>query len=347
MKQVLILWLLICLLAIPVQAMEFTPPDVTGEAQKYFPEETESFSDGLREIIQALIRELEPQLAEAASVSASLIGVILLVSLLRTMSGHASKPTELAAVCVIGTILLGSANSMIRLGMDTIRNTVEYGSLLLPVMTAALAAQGAVNSSATLYASTTAVIGFLTNLISDLLIPLVYIFIALSIAGCAIGSKLLKDITAFSKWLITWCLKLSVYFFTGYMSITGVVTGSADASALKATKLTFSGMVPVVGSVIADASEAVLASAGIMRSAAGIYGILAMLSILAGPFLKIGTHYLLLKLTTGVCTMIDDNAGTALIRSFTTAMGFVMAMIGTISVMLLISTVCFMKGVGT
>ena len=144
---------------------------------------------------------------------------------------------------------------------------------------------------------------------------------------------------------MTWSLKLVLYVFTGYMGITKVVSGTADAAAVKAAKLTISGMVPVVGGLLSDASETILVSAGVMRSAAGVYGLLAILAICLGPFLRIGVQYLMLKLTAAACAVFGTKETAGLIQDFSAGMGMLLAMTGTMCLLLLISTVCFLKGV--
>ena len=104
-------------------------------------------------------------------------------------------------------------------------------------------------------------------------------------------------------------------------------------------------MVPVVGNIISDASEAVLVSAGLLKNAAGVYGLLAIISIWIGPFLQIGIQYILLKVTSGLCEMFAVKQISGLIKDFAGAMGLVLAMTGSICLMFLISTICFMKGV--
>ena len=135
-----------------------------------------------------------------------------------------------------------------------------------------------------------------------------------------------------------------LYIFTGYISITGVISGAVDASALKAAKLTISGAVPVVGSILSDATETILVSAGLMKSAAGVYGIFAFLAVCISPFLKIGAQYILLKVTCAVCNTFDCKSAVTLVESFSSGMGFVLAMTGTVCILLLVSVVCFMKG---
>ena len=125
-----------------------------------------------------------------------------------------------------------------------------------------------------------------------------------------------------------------------------MVSGGTDAAALKAAKLTISGFVPVVGGILSDASEAVLVGAGIVKNAAGIYGVLAVMALFIGPFIKIGTHYLLLKATGTIGAIIGTKNSVSVIDLFSTAMGLILAMTGSVCLLLLISTVCFIKGVG-
>ena len=130
------------------------------------------------------------------------------------------------------------------------------------------------------------------------------------------------------------------------MGITGVIAGSADAATLKATKLTISGMVPVVGGILADASESVLVGAGLMKNAAGVYGLLAILSVCIGPFLKIGVQYLLLKLTAAICSVFDVKNSSKLVQDFSGTMGLLLGMTGSVCLLMMISIICFLKGVG-
>ena len=165
------------------------------------------------------------------------------------------------------------------------------------------------------------------------------------IAESFLKNETIGNLKQFAKWLITWILKITLYVFTAYMSITGVVSGSADATAIKATKLTISGFVPVVGGIISDASEAILVSAGTVKNAIGIYGMLASAAIIVGPFFTIGIQYLLLKISCALCKVIGSKQTVGVIGDFSKAMGMILAMIGTLCLMLIVSMFCFMRGI--
>ena len=346
MKKGFLFLVLLLIAVIPVSAAEFTAPAAPDSALEYMPKETESFSVGLWYVLRSAINKLHPSVTKACGICLSVIAINLLTSVVSHFTGTAQKTINLVGTLCCGVILFNTAGTLIQLGAQTVNELNEYGKLLLPVMSSALAAQGGVTSSTVLYAGTAAFMAVLTSAISNLLIPMVYIYLCLSVANGALGERTLKNLQDSSKWLMTWTLKIILYIFTGYMAISGVISGTTDAAALRATKLTISGVVPVVGGILSDASETVLVGAGLMKNSVGIYGLLTVIALWIEPFLQIGVQYLLLKLTGGVCSAFGPKETSGLVQAFTGAMGFVLAMIGSICVMILVSTVCFMRGVG-
>lgn len=341
----MIILLGITLMSVTVSADSFVAPTPPAEAQKLMPRETEDFGEGLWFIITSVVNTLQPAFSDAVRTCVSVIAVSLLASMVSDFGFQIKPAISLIATVSTGIILFKPAKSLISLGIQTVTQISQYGKLLLPVMTGALAAQGAATTSGSLYVATALFDALLSSAVSELLVPMIYIFLTVSIVCNLFEQPLLKEISKLIKWMITWGLKTVLYVFTGYISITGIVSGSADATMLKATKLTISGMVPVVGNILSDASEAVLVSAGIMKSAVGIYGLLAVIAIWIGPFLQIGIQYLLLKGSTGMIQMFGVKQTAGLVKDFSAAMGLILAMTGTMCMIVLISTICFMKGV--
>ena len=345
MKAVFV-FLLIFSMAVPVSAAQLTAPEVPPSAAEFMPEQPDTFAEGLLYVLKKAITYIEPSLADASGICCSLIAIALLVSLLSAMPGASKNVVETAGAVCVGLLLLKPSNSLIHLGSKTVSTMSDYGRLLLPVLAAAVAAQGGVTTSAALYTGTAVFDAILCSMISGVLTPLIYIYLCLSVANCAVGEDPLQQIRNLIKWLMTWGLKIILYVFTGYMSITGVISGTTDTAALKATKLTLSGMVPVVGGILSDASEAVLVGAGVVKNGVGIYGAMAVLSIVIGPFLKMGVQYLLLKATAAVCSVLGTKRITTLVQDFAATMGILLAMTGACCLLMMISIVCFMKGMG-
>lgn len=327
-------------------SMSFSPPEASPEIGALIPEKSESFGEGLWNVIRWAISASDNSLRDAMGVCLSCIAVVLFCAMLAQLAApSACKVIGLSGCAAVSCLLLKPSAALIGLGVQTAQDLTEYGKLLLPVMTGALAARGGTATGAALYSATAMFNAMLSGLLTGVLVPLLYLLLGLSIAACTMDSSLLGTLRDLIRWAMTWMLKGILYLFTGYITVTGVVTGTADAAAVRAARIAISGAVPVVGGILSDASEAVMISAGTLGNAAGIYGLLTVLALFAGPFLRIGIQYLLLKATFSLCEGMEGGSAAKILSDFSSALGLVMGMVSTQTALLLISTMCFLKGV--
>lgn len=347
MRRIVTAVLLTVFLAVPAQAMDFTAPEAPAHVADAVEAPADSFAEGLWNVIRSGIGNFDSSLQDAMGVCLSAAAAVTVCALLKeTGTGHSANAVALGCAVAVAGILLEPSATLIRLGTGTARELSEYGKLLMPVMTGAMAAQGGVTASAALYAGTMVFDTVLSQLLTRLMVPMVWIFLAVAIGNSALQESLLGRIRDLISWCMGWVLKLVLYLFSGYMTVTGAVSGSADAAAVRAAKAAISTAVPVVGSILSDASEAVLVSAGTLGSAAGVYGMLTVLALFIGPFVRLGVQYLLLKGTGALCAAFGGGGAAELINDFSTAMGLILGMVGTQTVLLMISCLCLMKGVG-
>lgn len=346
MKWLLMVALSVSVLPLGASALEIAAPRAPDYAADIMPEDTENLAQGILELLERVFLRLHPELEATCSVGIMLLVAMIGLSLLQTCAAPAKKMVLIAGTIMIAGKLIQNTGTLVELASETVWQLCDYGKLLWPVMTAAMAAQGAGVTSAALYAATAALDTLLTGAVSRLLVPLIYGYLGLSIGNCAWGDEALKGLKGLLKSLTTWGLKLCLTGYTAFLSLTGVVSGTTDAAALKAAKVTLSSVVPVVGGIMADASDAVLISAGMMKNAAGIYGILVIASIFVYPFLRIAIPYLILKLAAALGGIFAAKELSDLVEDFASAVGLLLAMVGASGLMLLVSVFCFMKGVG-
>ena len=133
--------------------------------------------------------------------------------------------------------------------------------------------------------------------------------------------------------------------FTLYLSLTGILTGSADAAAAKAVKTAVSAALPVVGSIVADAASTVTSSAAILRSGIGVVGVVSVAAMCVTPYLQFVMHYVLYKLAAGIAESFADKRVGRLIDGFADVYGFLLGMVGVASLILFLSIVSSMKAV--
>lgn len=240
----------------------------------------------------------------------------------------AKQPAQIAGAFAITALCTRDAQSMIALARETITKISDFTALLLPVLSSSLAASGGSVSAGTLLAGGSFAMSLLTKLASGVLIPLVYLYILLATAESATDGGGLGKIRELCGWAVRLSVKGLCAVFTAYLSLSRVLTGSADAMAVKAAQAAFSGMVPVVGSILSDASESLLASAGLIRSAAGAFGMLAVLAMALAPFARLGAFYLALRLAGAIGADAVSKAHAGLISNLASAMGYMLAIAG-------------------
>lgn len=340
--------ILLFLLTFPVSsyASEITAPEVPQIGSNLMPKNLESFDGALKELMENSRNLFQPEMENALEIGSCILLIVMLFSLLSLLTERIQTILSISGAVSVALIVFQHTNLLIRYASNTVLEICEYGKLLCPVLTMTLAAQGAVSTSAALYTGTTLFISSLSVLVSRILIPMVYLFLIFSVSNCAFGNVIIKNFSSTVKHIMIWLLKTMLIVFITYMSITGVVSGTTDAAALKATKVAISSVVPVVGGILSDASESVLVSMGILKNSIGIYGIFAILAVFMSPFIKISLQYLVLKITAVLCAIFGNKSIAALIDDFSSAMGILLAMVATSSLLILISTVCFMKGIG-
>ena len=257
--------------------------------------------------------------------------------------GSGAEYVVLAGVLAIAAVSVTSVNSFIGLGRATLEELDTFSKMLLPTLTGAAASAGALTSAAAKYAATALFMHVMITISNGVVMPLIFAYIAVSIAEAATGSSALSGAGDLIKWLAKTILTVMIIAFIAYMAITGVITGTSDAVAVRAAKVAISTVLPVVGSMIADASETVLAGASILRNAVGIFGLLAVAAICVIPFLRLGVSYLLFKAAGGLAGSIADKRIGGMINAVSSAFGLTLAMVGVAALMMYVSIIAVIR----
>ena len=246
---------------------------------------------------------------------------------------------SLTAAVAVTAVAVSDVCSMVGLGREALDGMEQFSQVLLPTLAAAVAAGGAPGTAAARQMATVLFSDLLLTAIDKALLPMVYAYVAVCAAHAALGNDGLKRLAALLKWGVTTALTAILLVFVGYLTVSGAIAGSADAMALKAAKLTISGMVPVVGGILSDAAGTLLAGAGVLRGTIGVFGLLAVLALCLGPFLELGVHYLVYKLAAALAATVSGGSASALIDGIGGAFGLVLGMAGSGALLLLVSLV--------
>ncbi len=291
-------------------------------------------------LFQTAKDSLDSVLRAALHSSVLLLAIVLLFSLADGLQQASEKRGSLiliAAILSVTTVAIGDVSSLVGLGQKSMDDLQTFSKVLLPTVATATAAAGSPGAAVAKQLATVLFSDALITLINRFLLPMSAAFLSCGIGYAVTGNEGLKRLSGFFKWLVQTVLGAFLLSFLFYLNLSGAISGSADAVTLKATKFTVSNVVPVVGSILADAAESVLVGASMLRGAIGAFGMIVVLSICIVPFLQLGAHYLAYKGTAALVSTVVEGPLSAVIDTIGTAFGLILAMTASCAILLLIS----------
>ena len=354
MKRVVIFLCLAVMCAFPSLGADFSVSgldELMQQAQGYGVEEDAGLEQGFDNLLTDAAEQIGTLLRSSAATAVKLMAVVLMCGLAQSARPEDGEEglsaVKIAGVLSITALTMTDMSTMVGLGRDTLGKMEDFSSLLLPVMAVLTAATGGVTGAAVRQGATVMFSQLLMFAMDRLLIPMVYAFVALSCAYAAVGNPGLQKLAGLVKGAATFLLTSMLLVFVGYLTASGAIAGSVDAAAVKAAKLAISRAIPVVGGILADASESVLAGAGALRGTVGAVGLVTVLAICLTPFLRLAVQYLMFKVTAALCAAVAQPGLSQLIDAIGSAFGLVLGMTGAGALILLVSLVSAVTAVVT
>jgi len=261
-----------------------------------------------------------------------------------TLSGGSSSISAMVTGCVgalvIFAVTVGDMEGLLTQCSNAIYDVDAFSKTLLPTVAAAGAISGAPASGSANCVATMFFSDIVITVITKIILPLVHVYIGMSVVGAAVPNKLPQKISSFIRWGSVGFLKIALTLFIAYISVSGAIAGNADAVAAKTAKFAISGAVPVVGGIVSDAAETVLAGAGILKNAVGIFGMLIIVSICYIPFIRLGIYYLSYKAAAALTSSICPDGLVKAIDGMGDGIGIAIGMLGTAATLIFISMIC-------
>lgn len=281
----------------------------------------------------------------------SLISVLVIViihSILKSISENLendslSKIIYYVQYIAIVTVIMTNFSSIISMIQETANNLVGFMNSLVPILVSLMLYTGSITTSSVLEPIILFMINLIGNIINTILIPATLIIATLSIVS-KIGDKVQIDkLSKFFNSGIVWTLGLILTIFVGIISLEGTLSSSVDGITAKTAKAIVSSSIPIVGKILGDAVDTVLGCGIILKNAIGFIGVIIILGICIMPILKLATLTFCYKLLAGLCEPIADGKIVKLLEQMGDIFKVLMAILCSISVMVIIGTTLVIK----
>lgn len=344
-----LIFLLLILLPLAVSA--FAEADIHVDGYDEVGEYAEQIISGKfptpKEVIQRFADALFGEIVESKKLIAEIIAIAAFAGLISLMqpssSGDAAYYTCYALMSAAVIRLLTKTAGY---AVEVICGICDFITKLAPVLLGLMAASGSVTSAAAFSPVLSGAVYVFSLFTERFITPLIYLSAILAIAGNISGRVSLAGLNRLLRSVIKWVLTALLTIFTGLCALYGFNAPVLDAVGAKAVKFAVGSLVPVVGGLLADATDTVLGGTRILKNAVGSAGMLCIISAAAVPVIKLWVILFMLRLSAALSEPICDKRMSSMLTDAAGSVSMLCSVLLT-AVMLFLITIGIMLGVGS
>jgi stage III sporulation protein AE len=208
-----------------------------------------------------------------------------------------------AMFLLLFTLLIQTFSVTSKVAYDTINNLVDFMRALIPAYSLSVGMASGASGAAAFAAIAIFMISFATECILKIMLPMIQIFMILSLVNHLAGGDYLKQITELLKSIILFLSKTMIGVAVGINFIQGMIAPVID-SVKKGVLTKAVSMIPGMGGITDSVTEVVMGSAILVKNGIGIAGLMILVLACMSPLLKLLVFYLMYKGTAAVLSPI-------------------------------------------
>ena len=271
----------------------------------------------------------------------SILIIVLIHSVLKSISDNLNNKsvaqiTYYVQYILIAIVIMTNFSSIITLSKEAVGNMISFIQLLFPLLMTLMLASGSVVSVNLVQPIILFIINLISNIFQSIIIPIILVGTALAIVSKISDRIQIDKLSKFLKSSSVWVIGILLTIFVGVLSIEGTLGSSVDGITAKTAKAAVSSFIPVVGKVLGDAVDTVIGCSAILKNAIGIVGVIVVIAICITPILKLAIITIIYHLTAALCEPIADSKIVSLITQMADTFKILLAILCSISVMLII-----------
>jgi stage III sporulation protein AE len=313
-----------------------------------FSQSSNSFN--LIEVLAAMLQTAFKEVIISSRLMRQLLLIGLLTALIRQLQlSVENKELANAAflACFLVAIYIGlqSFRAALELAYQTVDDMVSFMYALLPLLSTMVASVGGITSAAIFHPVLITVVSGIAVLIRTILFPLINVSAVIGVVAQIAPDYPLTRLSGLLRHLATMLLSLAFTVFLGVLAVRGAVAPVADGVALRTAKFITSNVVPVIGSMFANAVEVVVGGSLLIKNTIGAFGMVMIFFLVALPIVKIWAIVLIYKLAAALIEPIGDQRVCAAVSSMAGSLTLVMVSLATAALMFFL-TVTILVGIG-
>lgn len=236
---------------------------------------------------------------------------IAIIAAVFTNFAHAFQNSQIAETgfyityLLLFSIITVSFIAAARLASTTLSAILEFMRALVPSYFIAVAFSTSAATSIAYYEGTLLLITFVDAILIHIIIPMINIFLIISMANNLSKDDLLSKLAELISTVIKWILKSLLAIVVGLNAIQGLILPVAD-SIKRSIFIKAAGSIPGVGNVLGSVTESVIGAGVLLKNAIGVAGVVVIIVICAVPIIKLVVTALIYRISCAVVQPISD-----------------------------------------
>jgi len=175
------------------------------------------------------------------------------------------------AYLLLFSVLTGSFITASTMAAQTISSLLDFMKAMVPAYFMAVAFSTGAGTSMVYYQTTLVLITFVNVLLVKIIIPLINIYLVVTMANNLSKEDMLSKFTELLETIINWGLKTLLGVVIGFNTVQGLITPVSD-KIKKSMVLKAAESIPGVGDIFSGAAESVIGAGILLKNAIGVAG---------------------------------------------------------------------------
>ncbi len=245
----------------------------------------------LRDISENLVIVFFKEMKLAFSLMAKISVITIISAILTNLQSTFEKASvaELAnyiTYVLIAILVISSFSEAMDMARIAIERMVGFMQVILPILLALLTAQSGPNTKMLFHPMIIVTVNIIGTLIKNIIIPLIFFSFIISIISNISNRMEFSKLSELGRQVIGFIISGALTLFIGIITIYGLGS-KIDGLTIRTAKFAIDKFIPIVGSFLSDAVEAVVGCSAILKNGIGFIGLLALLLICILPIVKI------------------------------------------------------------
>ncbi len=304
----------------------------------------ELFEVGFSRVIGAVFNLLTGSLKEKALICSSIMGSMLILSIVFSISAQSSGICiEITGYAIVALIVGLPLLSLVSLVQSVFISALNFMKAFIPIYAAIIAASGKPVLALSFNTSVLALGEFIVYFVKNIYGPFIGMIFCLAFVGGISNFIDFENVIAGVKKGITFILGLSASLFSGLLSIKSILAAGSDSVAAKGARFIIGSSVPVVGSSVGEAFASVLAGLSLVKNTVGAFGIVAVFAIFLPVLIEIIAWLVILNVSVIFSKALGCNKESVLFRTLGSCISLLLAATVITLVVLIVSCGVILK----